>query len=696
MKAQRKNRISDIESALRLKTESSLLLPEFLEYLEKERSSSRWTLFAYRSEMAFFVRWCADAGIRSPSAITRSSLDAYRAYLRDYRKTTGEPLIATTINMRLCKLRGYFRWLVRKNHILHNPALDLEFIKEARHIPRSILSRDDMKRIFELPKLSLETGIRDSAILEMLYSTGMRKRELMDLKMDSVDFEQGSVFIEKGKGAKDRIVPAGRSALDRLKIYMECVRYKWENAVSGNRIFLDKSGKPIGDSFLSNTVKGYLRRVRPNITGSCHVFRHTMATHMLENGADLRYVQEMLGHESIETTQIYTHVNIVKLKEIHAATMEAVYIPSQVPSGNTSAEYAPVKQKPVSIKPDPNATECSPENVSVKNTVYERHQGRKNGRSTFAFPEMNGDIIKYILMYIQDLSVTGYSLFTIRKKKYLLRSFIQFLKDKDIYFIKDISRDTIESYVRFIHDRGEKNDSLNVRSKITILETVKTFFTWLTKKNHVVINPASHIEYPRSPKSLPRHILTRNDAEHIFLSADISSPTGLRDRAMLEMLYSCGMRRSELCNLYADDFNEDAKTLFIREGKGRRDRLIPVGRSAVRWVKSYMENARPLFLGLKESPFLFLSMNADRLDEVYLGTHISNYVKKAGIGKKGGCLLFRHSMATTMLENGADIRYIQQMLGHSDISTTKLYTHVSIAKLKEVHGKTHPAERETG
>jgi len=93
---------------------------------------------------------------------------------------------------------------------------------------------------------------------------------------------------------------------------------------------------------------------------------------------------------------------------------------------------------------------------------------------------------------------------------------------------------------------------------------------------------------------------------------------------------------------------------------------------------------------------LFLSMNADRINETYLGNHISDYVKKANIGKSGGCLLFRHSMATTMLENGADIRYIQQMLGHSDISTTRLYTHVSIAKLKEVHEKTHPAERETG
>jgi integrase/recombinase XerD len=233
---------------------------------------------------------------------------------------------------------------------------------------------------------------------------------------------------------------------------------------------------------------------------------------------------------------------------------------------------------------------------------------------------------------------------------------------------------------------------LGIRSKITILETVKTFFGWLTEKKIILVNPASHIENPKSPRSLPRHILTRDEAQSIFSLADTTTPAGLRDRAILELLYSCGLRRMEVCNLHASDINIDAKTLLVREGKGRKDRLIPVGSSAIRWVKSYMGNARPLFLRGNESPHLFLTMNTAPLTVSYLGILISDYVKKSGIGKEGGCLLFRHSMATTMLENGADIRYIQQMLGHSDISTTELYTHVSIAKLKEVHGKTHPAE----
>lgn len=657
---------------------ASLLVPAFLEYLEKERSYSRWTISSYRLELGPFVFWCRKAGFCTPADIMAASLDAYRAHLRDYRKSTGEALQATSINIRLSRVRGYFRWLVRKNHILHNPAAGLDLIKEAHPIPRSILSRDAVRRIFSLPDLKRATGIRDRAILELLYSTGMRKRELMELRVDSIDFEQGQVFIEKGKGGKDRIVPVGKSALLWVQRYIETVRMRWQRHEFQPRLFLDKGGSPMGESHINVTVKGYINRVNPDINGSCHVFRHTMATHMLENGADLRYVQEMLGHESIETTQVYTHVNIIKLKEIHAATMEA----------------GPAVHSLVDALDAANVPPVSPEALCVSNTVYNRQQGHGNGRSAFAFQTMEGDLVQYALRYLEELSVTNYSAYTIRKKQYSLKSFFQFLIDRKIYSTREVSRETIEAYVRVLHDHGNSKtgDTLNVRTKIAALETVKTYFSWLAKKNHILINPASHIEYPRHPKSLPRHILTRTDAERIFSLADPSTATGLRDRSILEILYSCGLRRTELCNLLAADLNPDAKTLLVREGKGRKDRLIPVGRSAVRWVQSYCEKARPLFLRDSDDPHLFLSMNAARLSPVYLGILVSGYVKRAGIGKEGGCLLFRHSMATTMLENGADIRYIQQMLGHSDIGTTRLYTHVSIAKLKEVHGRTHPAE----
>jgi integrase/recombinase XerD len=433
------------------------------------------------------------------------------------------------------------------------------------------------------------------------------------------------------------------------------VRPNWQNKFSGNRLFLDQKGYPISESNLGNMTRYYV--LKSGKRGCCHIFRHSMATHMLENGADLRFIQSILGHETIETTKIYTHVSIGKLKEIHAATV------LDIKSENKPGE------------------------------ILKRTYTRKQGRPPVVVKEspiVQGDLSFLVEKYKEELRVLDYSKLTIRKRHYALKDFLAWSLENKIHFVKDISRKTIEDYIHFYYD---KKPNISTRTRIIVLESIKGFFGWLYSKNHILLNPAGHIEYPKSPKSLPRHILTPEEVKKVLETADIQTPVGFRDRAILELLYSTGIRRKELCYLLLEDINFEGKTLLIREGKGRKDRWIPVGNSALNWIIEYSQKVRPLFLKDKESKYLFLSMNADRLTEAYLGIQISIYVSKAQIGKKGGCLLFRHSMATTMLENGADIRFIQQMLGHTDLSTTQLYTHVSLGKLKEVHARTHPAEK---
>jgi integrase/recombinase XerD len=172
---------------------------------------------------------------------------------------------------------------------------------------------------------------------------------------------------------------------------------------------------------------------------------------------------------------------------------------------------------------------------------------------------------------------------------------------------------------------------------------------------------------------------------------EVGDPVGLRDRAMLETFYSTGMRRTELVNLKLYDVDRAAGVVTIREGKGKKDRVIPIGERAVAWLDKYLDQARPRLATEPDDMTLFLTVQGEPLGRTTLSYIIRQYVEAAGIGKHGACHLFRHTMATLMLEGGADIRFIQQMLGHARLDTTQIYTHVSIRMLKQIHSATHPA-----
>jgi integrase/recombinase XerD len=165
----------------------------------------------------------------------------------------------------------------------------------------------------------------------------------------------------------------------------------------------------------------------------------------------------------------------------------------------------------------------------------------------------------------------------------------------------------------------------------------------------------------------------------------------VRDRAILEVLYSTGIRRRELCELGLYDVDGGRGTVMVRAGKGNKDRVVPIGERALAWVERYVREARPSLVTLPDCGVLFLSRFGSGMSLASLGAKVREYIEEAQVGKKGSCHLFRHTMATQMLERGADVRHIQEILGHADISSTQMYTHVSIKKLKEVHAATHPS-----
>lgn len=296
--------------------------------------------------------------------------------------------------------------------------------------------------------------------------------------------------------------------------------------------------------------------------------------------------------------------------------------------------------------------------------------------------------------YYEWMLFKGYSPVTIESARGYLKHFGLWLLERDIHKPILVSRTIIERYQKFIfHYRKEDGLPLTFNSIKQKLVSVRGFYGWLTRKGHIPANPAADIDLPRTESRLPGNLLTIGEVEKIMQIPDIDKPDGIRDRAILEVLYSTGVRRKELTRLKILDADLKWQTLHIRDGKGKKDRIVPLGERATAWINKYLVESRPCYAAEPDEGWLFITREGMSLTGVWLGALVRKHIIAANIEKRGSCHMFRHSMATLMLEGGADIRYIQQMLGHATINTTQVYTKVSLKKLKEIHGKTHPAAK---
>lgn len=298
--------------------------------------------------------------------------------------------------------------------------------------------------------------------------------------------------------------------------------------------------------------------------------------------------------------------------------------------------------------------------------------------------------------YLQWMATTNYAAGTIRDRLVHLGYFFTWCEERGLTKPHEITKPIIERYQRYLFHYRKIRDGkpLPVRTQHARLVPIRTFFKWLAKNNHILYNPASDIEMPRTEFRLPRQILAAAEAEMIINVPDVKETLGLRDRAILETFYSTGIRRAELANLSIYDLDAERGALMIRQGKGGKDRMIPIGDRAIQWVQKYLYEVRPRLVIFPDQGTLFLTGRGEPFNKDSLTVLVRDYVKRSGCGKKGACHLFRHTMATLMLENGADLRSIQEMLGHAHLTTTQIYTQVSIRRLKEVHNLTHPANME--
>ncbi|MEO8024655.1 site-specific tyrosine recombinase XerC [Polaromonas sp.] len=303
-------------------------------------------------------------------------------------------------------------------------------------------------------------------------------------------------------------------------------------------------------------------------------------------------------------------------------------------------------------------------------------------------------LLRYMEEHFEWMAVSGYSGDTVRARRQHIRKFISWIDERGIDEPRQITRPMIERYQRHLfYYRKANGQPLSVGMQLQYLAAIKLWFKWLTRAHHILANPAADLDLPRQPKRLPGRILNPAEVEAVLAEAEPSSAQGLRDRALLELLYATGLRRSEAASLGVYDPDLLRGVLWVRHGKGGKQRVVPLGTRATAWLEKYLTEARGELLAA-DSQALFISDYGQPMRADQIADKVRRYMQFAGIHKGGATHLLRHACATHMLEGGADIRFIQAMLGHTSLETTEIYTHVSIDKLIEVHRATHPSRLE--
>ncbi|HHY76424.1 MAG TPA: site-specific tyrosine recombinase XerD [Firmicutes bacterium] len=286
------------------------LIQEFIDYLGHEKGLATNTLESYSRDLKQYYGFLSGDSTASLENASQSTIVAYLMHLRKQGKATA------TIARRLAALKAFYQFLVKENYVATDPTGDLSSPKLERKLPK-VLTVSEVERLLNQPDLSTPAGKRDKAMMELLYATGIRVSELVNLNLLDVDLKEGFVRCT-GKGSKERVVPMGEIAISALKTYLESARPKLVTDPKEKALFVNHHGKRLTRQGFWKIVKKYAAQaqIRKEITP--HTLRHSFATHLLENGADIRAVQEMLGHADISTTQIYTHVTKDRLKDVYA------------------------------------------------------------------------------------------------------------------------------------------------------------------------------------------------------------------------------------------------------------------------------------------------------------------------------------------------------------------------------------------
>jgi len=282
---------------------------------------------------------------------------------------------------------------------------------------------------------------------------------------------------------------------------------------------------------------------------------------------------------------------------------------------------------------------------------------------------------------------------TIGHWKFVLHRFVDWCHERSIESPSEVTPQLMAAYRRhlFYYRNPKTGLPLKFDTQAHYLTPIRRWFDWIKVQGWIASDPTRELELPKSEYRLPTSVLNIEQVEQLLNQADVKTPIGIRDRAIMETFYSCGIRCGELVSLDLYDVNVLREILVVRCGKGKKDRIVPIGRRAIGWIEKWVHDARPQLISDATGQSMFISSRGRRLQHNYVSNLVREYLDAIGIEFRGACHLLRHTAATLMMENGADLRSLQEYLGHARLNTTQIYTHVSIQRLQDVHRKCHPA-----
>jgi integrase/recombinase XerD len=298
--------------------------------------------------------------------------------------------------------------------------------------------------------------------------------------------------------------------------------------------------------------------------------------------------------------------------------------------------------------------------------------------------------------YLQSLELIHYSPRTVTTQATYFHRFGEFLAEAKITDVQSITAMTLTDFQRWLfYQPTVKGTARTVASQNRVLSTIKSFFMFLVQEGYLAHNPAQGLRLSREPDALPKNVMTTDEARKIIEAPDTHTLAGYRDRTLLEVLYATGIRKAELRNLTVADVNLEEELLRVNRGKGKRDRVVPLSRIACQYLENYIKAIRPELLQGRQADTLFISVHPGKpIGSHGVGVVIAKYVRLANVKKHVTCHLWRHTCATHLLKNNANLRHVQEMLGHKSLATTERYLRLTITDLKEAHRKFHPREQQ--
>ena len=298
--------------------------------------------------------------------------------------------------------------------------------------------------------------------------------------------------------------------------------------------------------------------------------------------------------------------------------------------------------------------------------------------------------------YLQQLEMLNYSPNTLDVQEFYFNRFAEFLAELKISDVQAVTPSMLQDFQRWVfYQPTTKGTARSVGGQNHIIIGIRNFFTFLAQEGYLAGNPAKGLRLAREPDTLPKNILTPDEARKIIEAPDTQTLSGYRDRTLLEVLYATGLRKEELRNVNVADINLEEELLRVNKGKGGKDRVVPLSRIACQYLENYIKAVRPELAKGRPSEKLFISIR----DGLPLGRHgidrlLAKYARKLRLKKHVTCHLWRHSCATHLLKNNANLRHVQQILGHASLATTERYLRLTITDLKEAHRKFHPREQQ--